>query len=107
MPTRSQSFIKELNSFDDEHLDALAIRNDYRNYSYRQMFRRWDKYAEVFSALGMTDENSSCVGMLPGFSTEAIFSFYALNMTGAIVSIVLRGFSKNWIFGFFNRLSTY
>ncbi len=72
----------------DEHLDALAIRNDYRNYSYRQMFRRWDMYAEVFSALGMTDENNSCVGILPGFSTEAIFSFYALNMTGAIVSML-------------------
>ncbi|WP_044912847.1 AMP-binding protein [Butyrivibrio sp. WCE2006] len=85
---KAWSFIKELNSFDDEHLDALAIRNDYRNYSYRQMFRRFDMYAEVFSALGMTDENNSCVGILPGFSTEAIFSFYALNMTGAIVSML-------------------
>jgi acyl-coenzyme A synthetase/AMP-(fatty) acid ligase len=82
------SYIKELNSFDDEHLDAVAIYSGYRDYTYRQMFRKWDLYAEVFSALDMTEKNKTCVGILPGFAPEAIFALYALNMTGASVSML-------------------
>ena len=82
------SFIKELNSFDDEHLDAVAIYDGCRKYTYRQMFRKWDQYAEVFSALGITGENGSCVGILPDFASEPLFALYALNMTGASVSMV-------------------
>ena len=82
------SFIEELNSFDDEHLDAVAIYDGYRKYTYRQMFRKWNQYAEVFSALEITGENGSRVGLLPDFASEPLFALYALNMTGASVSLI-------------------
>ncbi|MDO5133382.1 MAG: AMP-binding protein [Eubacteriales bacterium] len=80
--------IRELNSFDEDHLNADALVDGIRTYTYRQMFRKWDQYAEVFSALDITGRNESRAGLLPDFSTEAIFSLYALNMTGASVSII-------------------
>ena len=82
------SFIKELNSFDNEHLDAVAIYDGSREYTYRQMFRKWELYAEVFSALEITEKNQSCVGLLPDYGSEPLFAIYALNMTGASVSIL-------------------
>ncbi|MDO5134262.1 MAG: class I adenylate-forming enzyme family protein, partial [Eubacteriales bacterium] len=82
------SFIRELNSFDEEHLDAPALIDGCREYTYRQMFRKWDEYAEVFSALNITGKNSSRAGLLPDYSSGAVFSLYALNMTGVSVSVI-------------------
>jgi len=80
-------YIKELNSVSDERLDSVALIDCKRSYTYRQMFRRWERYAEVFSALNMTGEHHARVGLLSEVSANSIFALYALNMTGASVSM--------------------
>lgn len=82
------SFIRELNSFSEERLDSVAVRDGYRTYTYRQMFRYWEKYAEAFSGVHLTSRNHSRVGLIGVQQTETIFAFYALNMTGASVSLI-------------------
>ena len=79
-------FIKEINSASEERLNAVAVRDGKRDYTYRQMFRAWECYAETFSALEITGKNHSRVGFTGMESTEAVFAFYALNMTGAVFS---------------------
>ena len=80
------SFIKEMNSFSDERLDSVAIRDGYRTYTYRQMFRRWECYAEAFSGIHITGGDHSRVALVGTPAAETIFAFYGLNMTGASVS---------------------
>ena len=58
-----------------------------REYTYAQMFAEWERYARVFSALGITGENKSRVAIGGTISAEPLFAFYALNMTGAEVSM--------------------
>lgn len=82
------SFIKEMNSVSGERLDSVAIRDGYRAYTYRQLFRKWERYAEAFSGVGITGENDSRVMFISTPSAEAIFALYGMNMTGASVSIV-------------------
>jgi len=82
------SFIKELNSVSEERLDSVAIHDGYRKYTYRQMFRFWERYAEAFSAVQLTGRDHSRVGLIGVQQTETIFAFYALNMTGASVSLI-------------------
>lgn len=82
------SFIKEINSGSPERLDSVAVHDGYRKYTYRQMFRYWERYAEAFSGVNITGENHSRVGLIGVQQTETIFAFYALNMTGASVSFI-------------------
>ena len=84
---KAWKFIREANS-DLRQLNHIAIEDGANKYSYGVMFRNWDRYASVFSALGMTGENKARVGMMGSMSAEAIFVFYALNMVGAEISIV-------------------
>lgn len=79
--------IRTVNSFGDDRLDAPALKSNDKAVSYRQMFRKWDNYAEVFSAIGLTGKNKARVAIPGAMTTEAIYSFYALNMTGAVVSL--------------------
>ena len=58
------SFIKELNSYSEERLDRIAVRDGYRTYTYRQMFRYWEKYVEAFSGVHITGRNHSRVGLI-------------------------------------------
>lgn len=85
---KSADFIREMNSFSSEQLNAVAMIDDDRKYTYRQMFRCWDYYAEVFSAMHMTGEDHARVGILAGISAEALLCFYALNMVGASASMI-------------------
>ncbi len=80
--------IKETNSVNDERLNNIAIMDGQRSYTYRQMFREWERYAEIFAALGITGKNHSRVAVTSAIATEVIFSTYALNMLGASVSIM-------------------
>lgn len=80
------SFIKEMNSYSDERMDSVAVRDGYRSYTYRQMFRFWERYAEAFSGVNITGGNYSRVALIAPPQTETIFAFYGLNMTGASVS---------------------
>lgn len=85
---RCWSFIKELNSFSDERLDSVALHDGYRKYTYRQMFRYWERYAEAFSAVHLTGKDHARVGLIGAQQTETILAFYSLNMTGASVSVI-------------------
>ena len=82
------SFIKELNSRSEERLDSIAMHDGYRKYTYRQMFRAWERYAEAFTAVHLTGKDHARVGLIGAQQTETIFAFYALNMTGASVSLI-------------------
>lgn len=82
------SFIKELNSCSEERLDSIAMHDGYRKYTYRQMFRAWERYAETFTAVHLTGKDHARVGLIGAQQTETIFAFYALNMTGASVSLI-------------------
>jgi acyl-coenzyme A synthetase/AMP-(fatty) acid ligase len=82
------SFIKEMNSVSEERLDSVAITDGYRQYTYRQMFRAWERYAEAFSGLGLTAENHSRVALISVPLPETFFALYGLNMTGASLSII-------------------
>lgn len=85
---KTWKFIKELNSCNNERLEAIALSDCRRDYTYRQMFRLWENYAKVFSALGMSGETHSRAAMTGTCAVEAISAFFALNMTGASVSMI-------------------
>lgn len=87
---KSWQFIKELNSYSKDGLDNVALKDCKREYTYRQMFRMWESYAEVFSALDITAKNDSKVGLLGTAASETVIAYYALNMTGASVSMISR-----------------
>ena len=82
------SYIVEKNSCDPQQLSRTAVIDCWREYTYRQMFAEWKRYAQVFSALGITEENNSRVGIAGTISAEPLFAFYGLNMTGAEVSML-------------------
>lgn len=83
-----------MNSEFEDKLDAVAIVDDSRKYTYRQMFRQWRNYAEVFSALHMTEKDGSRVGIAGAMTAEAAAAFYALDMTGAEISVLPRSLLK-------------
>ena len=82
------SFIEEVNSFSEERLESIAIRDGYRTYTYRQMFRYFERYAEAFSGADISGKKHSRVALVATPLTETIFAFYGLNMTGASVSLI-------------------
>ena len=54
-------YIREVNSLHNCDLNKTAIVDGTKEYTYGLMFREWERYASVFTALGMTEEES-----LPG-----------------------------------------
>ena len=82
------SFIRELNSYSAERLNSVAIRDGYRSYTYRQMFRFWERYAEAFSGARITGAARSRVALIGTPPTETVFAYYGLNMVGASVSLI-------------------
>ena len=56
----------------NERLDAVAVADVDRDYTYRQLFRWQDRYAEVFSALGITEANGSRVGVVCSLSVKTV-----------------------------------
>ncbi len=85
---KSWKLIHELNSISNERLEAVALRDNRRTYTYRQMFRKWERFAEVYSALGIGEAAGSRVGVLGVNALEPSFAFYGLNMVGASVSML-------------------
>lgn len=92
---KAWKFVRQMNSCTEEKLNKIAIIDGRRKYTYSQFFRSWDKYAEVFAALGITEENGSRVGMIGNVSAECIIAFYALNMLGVSVSMLPVEESRN------------
>lgn len=85
---KAWKYIRDVTNTDLGNLNRIAIEDGVRKYTYGLMFREWERYASVFSALGMTAENRSRVGILGSTCAEGIFAFYGLNMVGADVSLV-------------------
>ena len=81
-------YIRDVTNTNICNLNRIAIKDGARQYTYGLMFREWERYASVFSALGMTAENNSRVGILGSTCAGVIFAFYGLNMVGADVSLV-------------------
>ena len=80
--------VQETNSTSEDSMNKIAIIDGVRTFTYRQMFREWERFAEIFNALGINGKNHSRVAITSAISTEVIFSTYALNMLGASVSLV-------------------
>ena len=85
---KAWKYIRDVTNTDIGNLNRPAIEDGTEKYTYGRMFREWERYASVFSALGMTGENHARVGLLGSTSAEAIFTVYGLNMVGADVSLV-------------------
>ena len=85
---RYYSFIKELNSFSEERLNSEALVCGKNRFTYSKMFDEWDKFAGIFSALGITGNNNSRIGLMTSFSSDCINMFYAADITGASVSMI-------------------
>ncbi len=85
---RAWKYLRELCSLNSSDLNKLAVIDGNRKYTYGRMFREWERYASVFTALDMTEEQNSRVGVLGSTCSEVIFAFYGLNMVGAQVSLV-------------------
>ena len=81
------SDLKEQVLIDPDNANKIAIYDCTRRYTYGEMFNEWDRYAKVFSALGITSENGSRVALAGTITAEPLFALYALNMTGAEVSL--------------------
>ena len=81
-------YVKECNTADPSRVCRTAVIDCTREYTYGQMLTEWEHYARVFSALGITHENKSRVGIAGSISAEPLFCFYGLNMTGVTVSML-------------------
>ena len=79
--------IRQKYSADPARLRRTAVIDCTREYTYEQMFAEWERYARVFTGLGITGENRSRVAIGGTISAEPLFAFYGLNMTGAEVSM--------------------
>ncbi len=85
---RAWKYVYVNNAGSSENLNKKAVSDGINTYTFGLMFRQWEKYASVFSALKMTEEEHARVGLLGSTAAEVTFAFYGLNMVGAQVSIV-------------------
>lgn len=85
---KAWKYLRDLCSLNDGDMDKLAIIDGNRKFTYKRMFREWQRYASVFTALDMTEEQNVRVGVLGSTCAEVTFAFYGLNMVGAQVSLV-------------------
>lgn len=81
-------YIREVNGDSDERLDLVALTDCRREYTYRRMYGMWERYARVFSALDITSKSGARAGLEGVPCAEVSFAFFALNMTGASVSVI-------------------
>ena len=68
---KAWKYIRDVNNTELADLSAPALIDGNRTYTYGLMFREWERYASVFSALGMTGEKGARVGLLGSTSAEA------------------------------------
>ena len=82
------SYQRECADADPARRCRTALIDCTGSYTFEQMFEQWERYARVFSALGMTGANGARAGIAGTISAEPIFAFYGLNMTGTTVSML-------------------
>ena len=87
---KAWSFIKQYNIANS---DKTAIKDGSFAYTYEDIFKHWESYAKVFTALGMTGARKARAGLLGSTSAETVFAFYGLNMVGAQISMLGTPFS--------------
>lgn len=80
-------YTRECNS-DEERLDDVAVIDCTREYTYRQMFEEWSRYAKVFSGLDICSSNHSRAAICGSICAEPLFAFYGLNMVGVTASML-------------------
>lgn len=85
---KAWKYLRNLYGQDGSELNKLAIIDGDIQYTYAQVFREWERYAAVFTALDMTEEQSARVGVLGSPYPEVFFASYGLNMVGAQVSLI-------------------
>ena len=83
---KSWKFLVDANSVSEKRLNRTAIIAADRTYTYRQMFKKWERYAEVFSALNITARNKSRLAIFDCGCAESSFAIYGANMTGASIT---------------------
>ncbi len=90
IPVRQKAwkYIRDVTNTEIGNLNRTAIEDGSGKYTYGLMFREWERYASVFSALGMTGKNRARVGLLGSTGAQVLFAIYGLNTVGADVSIV-------------------
>ena len=71
-------YIQDVTGTDAGNLDRKALEDGSRQYTYRLMFHEWERYASVFSALGITGEKHSRVGLLG--STQGILNKWTIQI---------------------------
>ena len=81
-------YVKEVNAAKPEILDLAALEDCSGAYTYRQMYDMWERYARVFSALGLTEGRGVRVGLDGTPCAESVFAFFGLNMTGASAAMI-------------------
>ena len=75
-------YIHDVTNTNAGNLNRKALVDGSRQYTYGLMFHEWERYASVFSALGITGENHSRVGLLGSTSAETVFTIYGLIYPG-------------------------
>ena len=85
---KAWKYLRDIYGQNGKELNKLAIIDGELEYTYAQMFREWKRYAAVFTALDMTEEQSARVGVMGSPYPEVFFASYGLNMVGAQVSLV-------------------
>ena len=85
---KAWKYLRDICGQNGSDLNRLAIIDGDIKYTYAQMFREWERYAAVFTALDMTEEQNARVGVMGSPYPEVTFAFYGLNMVGAKVSLV-------------------
>lgn len=58
---KAWKFLRDVNNTSLCDLNRIALEDGTRSYTYGLMFREWERYASVFSALGMTGKVHSRV----------------------------------------------
>ena len=81
-------FVYNENSGSPERLDRIAVIDNESRYTFRQFFRRWETYAEVFTGLNITEQNHSRIGILMSPSIASLSAVYGANMVGVSVSSI-------------------
>ena len=64
---KAWKYIQELCGRNTGDLNRVAVIDGNRQYTYGQMFREWERYASVFTALEMTEAQNDlfeCLALL-------------------------------------------
>ena len=94
---KAWKYIRDVCDLDEGGMDKIAVIDGNRKFTYKRMFDEWERYAAVFTAMHMTEQQNARVGVLGSTCAEVTFAFYGLNMVGAQVSLVASWSAFNFV----------